>query len=61
MQGGCLMDNTENKSIDNAINAWLLKCEKLKEVAELIHTEELPDETETLALQRSGVEKLPLR
>lgn len=55
------MDNAENKSIDNAINAWLLKCENLKEVAELIHTEELPDETETLALQRSGVEKLPLR
>ena len=47
--------------MDKAINDWLLQYEKIKEIAEMIHTEELPDETETLALQRSGVESLTLR
>ena len=44
--------------MDKSINDWLLKYEPIKEIAEMIHTEELPDETETLALQRSGVESL---
>lgn len=47
--------------MDKAINDWLLQYEKIKEIAEIINTEELPDETETLALQRSGVENLPLK
>ena len=47
--------------MDKAINDWLLQYEPIKEIAEMIHTEELPDEVETLALQRSGVESLPLR
>ncbi len=47
--------------MDKAINEWLLKYEKIKDIAEIIHTEELPDETTALALQRSGVEKLPLK
>lgn len=47
--------------MDKAINDWLLKYEKMTEIAEMIHTEELPVETETLALQRSGVENLPLK
>lgn len=47
--------------MDSAINDWLLKYEKIKEIAETIHTEELPDKVETLALQRSGVESLPLK
>lgn len=47
--------------MDKAINEWLLKYEKIREIAETIHTEELPDETDTLALQRSGVESLPLK
>ena len=44
--------------MDKSINDWLLKYEKIKEIAEMIHTEELPDETDTLALQRSGVEEI---
>ena len=44
--------------MDKAINDWLLQYKPIKEIAEMIHTEELPDETDTLALQRSGVEKL---
>lgn len=44
--------------MDKAINDWLLQYEPIKEIAEMIHTEELPDETDTLALQRSGVETL---
>lgn len=44
--------------MDKAINDWLLQYEPIKEIAELIHTEELPDETDTLALQRNGVETL---
>lgn len=47
--------------MDKSINDWLLKYEPIKEIAEMIHTEELPDETETLALQRSGVESLPTK
>lgn len=47
--------------MDKIINDWLLQYEPIKEIAELIHTEELPDETDTLALQRSGVESLPLK
>lgn len=47
--------------MDKSINDWLLQYEKIKEIAEMIHTEELPDEAETLALQRSGVENLPLK
>ena len=47
--------------MDRAINDWLLQYEPIKEIAEMIHTEELPDETDTLALQRSGVETLPPR
>ena len=53
MQGGQIMDK--------AINEWLLQYEKIKDIAEMSHTEQLPDETDTLALQRSGVEKLPLK
>ena len=47
--------------MDKSINDWLLKYEPIKEIAEMIHTEELPDEIETLALQRSGVESLPVK
>lgn len=47
--------------MDSAINEWLLKYEHIKEIAEMIHTEELPDQTDTLALQRSGVENLGLK
>lgn len=47
--------------MDKTISDWLLQYEKMKEIAEMIHAEELPDETETLALQRSGVEKLPMK
>lgn len=47
--------------MDNAINNWLLQYEPIKEIAKMIHTEELPDEENTLALQRSGVETLPLK
>ena len=47
--------------MDKAINDWLLQYESIKEIAEMIHTEELPDEAETLALQRSGVESLPTK
>lgn len=46
--------------ITKAINDWLLKYEEIKEYAE-IHTEELPDNVETLSLQRTGVENLPLQ
>lgn len=47
--------------MDSAINEWLLQYEHIKEIAEMIHTEELPDQTDTLALQRSGVENLRLK
>ena len=47
--------------MDKIINEWLLKYESIKEIAEMIHTEELPEQADTLALQRSGVEKLPLK
>ena len=45
--------------ITKSINNWLLQYDPIKEIAE-IHTEELPDEIVTLALQRNGVENLPL-
>lgn len=47
--------------MDEQINNWLLQYKPITEIAEMIHTEELPDEVESLALQRSGVEKLPLK
>lgn len=47
--------------MDSAINEWLLQYEHIKEIAEIIHTEELPDQADTLALQRSGVENLGLK
>lgn len=47
--------------MDKSINNWLLQYDKIKEIAEMIHTEELPDEEKTLALQRNGVEELKLR
>ena len=47
--------------MDSAINESLLQYEHIKEIAEMIHTEELPDQTDTLALQRSGVENLGLK
>lgn len=47
--------------MDEAINKWLLNYKPITEIAEMIHTEELPDQTDTLALQRSGVEKLRLK
>ena len=52
------MDNEDK--ITKAINDWLLKYDKIREIAE-IYIEKLPDEVETLALQRSGVENLPLQ
>lgn len=55
------MDNKENKVIDDTINDWLLQYDKIKEFAEVIHADKLPDEVNTLALQRSGVEKLSLK
>lgn len=45
--------------ITEAINNWLLQYEPIQEIAEEIHSEELPDDVNTLALQRSGVENLP--
>lgn len=47
--------------MDDAINNWLLNYKPITEIAEMIHTEELPDQTDTLALQRSGVENLGLK
>lgn len=47
--------------MDKSINDWLLQYDPIKEIAEMIHTEELPNEIETLALQRSGVESLPTK
>ena len=47
--------------MDEAINEWLLNYKPITEIAEMIHTEELPDQTDTLALQRSGVENLELK
>lgn len=55
------MENKENEVIDDVINDWLLQYDKIKEFAEMIHADKLPDEVNTLALQRSGVEKLPLK
>lgn len=47
--------------MDEAINKWLLNYKPITEIAEMIHIEELPDQTDTLALQRSGVENLGLK
>lgn len=47
--------------ITKAINDWLLQYEPITEIAETINIEELPDKEQTLALQRSGVEELPLQ
>ena len=44
--------------MDKSINGWLLQYEPIKEIAEMIHTEELPNEEDTLALQRTGIENL---
>ena len=46
--------------ITRAISDWLLGYGSIGEIAE-IHAEELPDEERTLALQRTGVENLPLQ
>ena len=47
--------------MDEAINKWLLNYKPITEIAVMIHTAELPDQTDTLALQRSGVENLGLK
>ncbi len=49
--------DTIKDTITDAINAWLLEYEKIKEFAD-VHIEELPDKVETLALQRVGVYRL---
>lgn len=54
------MDKTMDK-ITTAINKWLLKYEPIKEIADTVHTEEMTDDVDTLALQRTGVEKLKLK
>lgn len=54
------MDKNDS-SIDTAIKDWLFKYKDIKEIAETIHTEELPDNVNELALQRTGVEKLQLK
>ena len=55
------MDNKNLKDeITVAINDWLLQYDKIKEFAE-IYTEELPDGVDSLALQRTAVERLPAR
>lgn len=46
-------------TITEALNKWLLEYEEIKEFANTVHTEELPDGTDTLALQRIGVQRLP--
>lgn len=55
------MDNDIEKSIDTTIKKWLSQNEKINEIAQTIHSEELPDNINELALQRIGVEKLPLK
>lgn len=55
------MDNDIEKSTDTAIKKWLSQNEKISEIAQTIHSEELPDNVNELALQRTGVEKLPLK
>lgn len=46
--------------ITSAINKWLLQYEPITEIAEYedIHTEELTDTVNNLALQRTGIEEL---
>ena len=49
--------------MDNKINEWLQKYEPINEIAlmEEIHNEKLSDSVKNLALQRTGVESLPLK
>lgn len=46
--------------ITSAINKWLLQYEPITEIAEYedIHTEELTDTVNNLALQRTGIEEM---
>lgn len=46
--------------ITDGINEWLLQYPDILNFAE-VNTEELPDNTHTLALRRSGVVRLPLK
>lgn len=47
--------------MDKKINEWLQTFEIIKSIAEEdIHSERLTEETHNLALQRTGVEELPL-
>lgn len=43
-------------SITKAINTWLLTYKPILDIADEIHTEELTDDYNNLALQRTGVE-----
>lgn len=49
--------------MDKKINEWLQTYEPINEIAqtEEIHTEELTDNLKNLALQRTGVEVMPLK
>lgn len=51
---------SNNDVITTAINEWLLQYEPILDIAD-VHTEELPDDTNVLSLQRSGVEPLANR
>ena len=51
------METENNDKITKAINTWLLQYEKIQEIA-VIHTEELPDKTQSLSLERAGTEVL---
>ena len=45
--------------MDKAINNWLLQYEPIKEIAEMIHTEELPKETDTFLFRQFLKSVLP--
>lgn len=49
--------------MDNKINKWLQGYEPINEIAmqEKMHNESLSDTVKNLALQRTGVEELPLK
>lgn len=49
--------------MDNKINKWLQEYEPINEIAmqEKMHNESLSDTVKNLALQRTGVEELPLK
>lgn len=49
--------------MDNKINQWLQQYEPINEIAqtENIHNELLSDSVKNLAIQRTGVESLPLK